>query len=92
MDLDVGNYVVKMPSSPNGTIHAYIKATLANLEIIIPDGVAVEFRTDIDLGVIEVDKSRFPRKGDYYLSPDFETARNRIELELDCTLGRVQLR
>jgi len=91
MDVDLGNYTVKMPSSA-GTIHVYIKANLANLEVIIPDGVAVRLRADVDLGHLGVDESRFPRKGDYYVSPDFESAPKRIELELDCNLGRVQVK
>lgn len=91
MDIDVGNYLVKMPSSA-GTMQAYIKAALVNLEIIIPDGVAIRLRADVDLGAFEVDESRFPKKGNYYMSRDFESAENRIELELDCDLGRVQVK
>ncbi len=91
MDVDLGNYTLKMPSSA-GTIHAYINADLANLEVIIPDGVAAKLKTDVDLGYLRVDETRFPRKGNYYVSRDFESAENRIELELDCSLGRVQLK
>ncbi len=91
MDIDIGNYIVKMPFS-DGTTLAYIKADLANLEVTIPEGVAAKLKIDTDLSVLNVNESRFPKKGDYYLSPNFESAENRIELELDCDLSRVQVK
>ena len=39
-----------------------------------------------------MDEGRFPRRGDYYISPDFESAENRLELELDGDIGRVQVK
>lgn len=91
MDVDLGNYMVKVPSSA-GSVHVYIDADLSNLEITIPDGVAIKLMADADLSILKVDESRFPRKGDYYVSPDFASAKNRIELELDCDLSRVQVK
>jgi len=91
MDVDLGNYMVKVPSSA-GSVHVYIDADLSNLEIIIPDGVAIKLVTDTDLSVLKVDEHRFPRKGDYYISQDFASAKNRIELELNCDLSRVQVK
>ena len=91
MDIDIGNSIVKMPFSA-GTTLAYIKADLANVEVTIPEGVATKLKIDTDLSVLNVNESRFPKKGDYYLSPNFESAENRIELELDCDLSRVQVK
>jgi len=91
MDIDVGNYIVQMPSSA-GTIRAYIKVDLANLEVAIPEGVAARLKVDADLTAFEVDESRFPRRGDYYQSPGFEGTENRLELEIDCDLSRVQVK
>lgn len=91
MDVDAGNYTVKMPSAA-GTTNAYIKADVANVEIVIPEGVAARLRADVNLGTFDVDESRFPKKGGYYVSGDFESAKNRIELEVDCNIGRVQVK
>jgi len=91
MDIDVGNYMIKMPFSA-GTTSVYIKADVANVEVTIPDGVAVKLKADVDLGLFKVDKDRFPGEGDYYVSRDFDNAENRIELELDCDIGRVQVK
>lgn len=52
-------------------------------------GVSAKIKTNTSLSALEVDERRFPLKGDFYVSPDFENAGNRVELELDCSLGRV---
>ena len=91
MDIDVGNYIVELPASA-GTTRAYIKADVANLEVTIPQGVAARLKVDADLAALEIDENRFPRQGDYYISPDFDSAENRVELELDCDIGRAQIK
>ena len=91
LDIDAGNCIVNMPSSTD-TTRVYIKADVANVEVTIPQGVAAKLKIDTDLSAFEIDESRFPRKGDYYISPDFESAKNRVELELDCDIGRVQVK
>ncbi len=91
LDVDVGNCKVTMPSSASIT-HAYIKIDVANVEVTIPNGVAAKVQADIDLSAFDVDESRFPRKGGYYMSRDFESAENRVELEIDCDVGRVRVR
>ena len=91
MGVDLSNYTVNMPFTA-GSVHVYINADLSNLEIIIPDGVAIKLVADADLSILKVDENRFPRKGDYYVSQDFASAKNRIEIELDCDLSRVQVK
>ena len=91
LDIDAGNCQVRMPSSA-GITYAYIEVNIANLEIIIPDGVAAKVWVDADLTALDVDISRFLKNGDYYLSRDFDMAENRVELEIDCNVSRVQIR
>ena len=88
MDVDLGNYIVEIPAAAGAT-QVQIEASLANLEITVPDGVSARIKASTSLGVIDVDERRFPREGDFYVSPDFESAVTRVELELDCSLGRV---
>jgi len=91
LEMDAGNCEVIMPSSA-GTTHAYIKTDVANLEITIPDEVAAKIRVDTDLSASDIDESRFPQQGDYYVSQNFDSAENRVELEIDSDVGRVQVR
>ncbi len=91
LDIDASNCKVTMPSSA-GITSVYIKADVANVEITIPEGVAARIKVDRGLSALDVDESRFPKKGDYYVSPNFEGATNRIELELDSDVGRVEVK
>ena len=91
LDVDAGNCKVMMPSS-TGTTYAYIKSDVANLEVNVPDGVAAKIRLDTDLSASDVDESRFPKQGDYYISDNFDTAQNQIYLEIESDVGRVQVK
>lgn len=91
LDVDAGNYRVTMPSSA-GTSNIEIEADAANIEVIVPDGVAAKIQLNTNLSVSDIDKNRFPQQGAYYLSDNFDTAQNRIYLVIDCDVGRVQVR
>ncbi|HEX73957.1 MAG TPA: hypothetical protein G4N93_02255 [Dehalococcoidia bacterium] len=91
LDIDAGNCKVTMPSL-TGTTYVYIKSDVANIELTIPDGVVAKIRADIDLSFFNVDQTRFPKQGDYYISDNYDTAQNRIYLEIDCDVGRVQVK
>ncbi|MFH1382378.1 MAG: DUF5668 domain-containing protein [Chloroflexota bacterium] len=90
MDLDVGDYNVTMPH-PSGTATAFIKVNLSNLKITIPENVAVRIKAKMSLGGLTVDEQRFPKSGDYYVSPNYATALNRLDMEIDSSLSRVQI-
>jgi len=78
--------------SKAGTSNIEIEADAANIEVTIPDGVAAKIQVDTNLSVLDVDENRFPQQGDYYMSQDFVSAENRVELEIDCDVGRVQVK
>jgi len=90
LDVDAGNYRVTVPSSA-GTTNIEVEADVANMEVNIPDGVAARIQADTGLGAFIVDTTRFPKQGDYYISDNFDTAQNRVYLEIDCDVGRVQV-
>ncbi|MCL0082632.1 cell wall-active antibiotics response protein [Dehalococcoidia bacterium] len=90
LELNAGNCKVRMPSG-EGITRMFIEANAANIQITIPEGVAARIEVDLNVGVLEIDESRFPRKGDYYISPDFEDAENRIYLRIDLNAGRVEV-
>ena len=91
LDVDAGNYKVTTPSEA-GICDIGIEANAANIEVTIPDGVAAKIKVDTNLSALDVDKNRFPQQGDYYMSQDFVSAENRVELEIDCNVGRVQVK
>jgi hypothetical protein len=67
------------------------EAGAASLTIEIPTGVAARIRTRMALGSSQVDESRFPRTTDGYESPDFATATNRVELDLQGGVGSLRV-
>lgn len=91
LDVDAGNYNVILPSSA-GYTSVDVDANVANLEISVPDNVAVKILINGGLNLIDVDKSRFPQDGDYYQSPDYASAANRVEIVIDSDIGRVVVR
>jgi len=90
LELNAGNCEIVMPSSAGDT-RVFIDANAANLEIIIPEGVAVRIEVDDNIGIIDIDEVRFPRKGAYYISPNFEQAKNRIYLKINLNVGRIEV-
>lgn len=65
---------------------------VSNLEIVIPEGVAVKIKADVYLSIFTIDTNRFPRQGDYYISPDYASATNRIELNILCDVSRLVIK
>jgi hypothetical protein len=86
LELNAGNCKITMPSR-EGLTRAFIEANAANVEITIPKGVAARIEVDADIGALEIDERRFPRKGAYYISPDFEDAESRIYLKIAATFN-----
>ncbi|MDD4859211.1 MAG: DUF5668 domain-containing protein [Dehalococcoidales bacterium] len=91
MDLNAGSCSLGLPPPMEKTT-ANIKANVANLEIMIPEGVAVRIKATGNLSNLVVDTSRFPKKGDYYVSDGYSTSPNRLEIELNCNIGRVEVK
>ncbi len=91
LDLGAGNCEVIMPT-PTGTTVAYIKADVANTEVNMPEGVPAKIKIDSHLSAFEINRSRFPKQGDYYISDGFDSAQNRIYLEIEGDVGRIAVK
>jgi hypothetical protein len=89
--LNLGSCKVTAPSSA-GTTYIKIDANASNIEVTIPAGVAARILLDTNVTSIDVDRSRFPQSGDYYMSEDFGTSGKQLKLEIKCNVGRVQIK
>ncbi|MBM4459496.1 MAG: hypothetical protein FJ011_17355 [Chloroflexi bacterium] len=83
--------VLRLPATA-GQTRARIEAGAASVEIHVPDGVAARIRTQAGLAAIKVDTSRFPRTGGEYRSPDYGTAANCVDLEIEAGVGSVEVK
>lgn len=83
--------VVTMPAAAGAT-RASMSSGAASVEVRIPQGVAAHIRSRGGLAAISVDQSRFPRREGFYQSDDYDTAANKLDLDVETGLGSVDIR
>ena len=75
-----------------GHVNIDIDVGAASIVVIIPDHVGARIDTDAGISDLDIDEVRFPRSGDVYLSRDFETSANRVDLEIDAGASSIEIR
>src|SRR6266545_2113842 len=92
-DLDlktsVGNITLTVPRQ--GHVQALIRGGVGNTTISIPAGVAVRLALSIGLGSVNVPES-YRQVGSGYVSPDFDTATNRVDLTVSSRAGDITIK
>ncbi|MFH1141019.1 MAG: DUF5668 domain-containing protein, partial [Chloroflexota bacterium] len=83
---------IVMPASA-GDVMADIKAGAANIIVTIPQGVSAKIKKHTGISSFNlIDGSRFPQSGDVFVSPDFETAKNRVTIDLEVGAANVTIK
>ena len=90
MDINAGSRDLKMPS-PNGTMKATIKANAASVDITIPYNAAARIQATSNVATLNVN-SRFIKSGNDYVTGNYDTATNRIELTINTNVGTVSIK
>lgn len=80
---------VTLPAA--GVCRARVQAGAASVVLRVPDAMKARIRVRGGLSDISVDRERFPRSGDGYQSPDYESAANRVEIDVEMGVGSVRL-
>jgi hypothetical protein len=94
LEIETGASSTKLtlPASAGHT-RAEISCGAGAVEVRVPAGVAARLRVHSTMAEVKVDRRRFPRvSSGLYESPDYETAQNRIELDVSASLGGFELR
>lgn len=92
VDTGASDVAIALPASA-GSVQVNINGGAAKIDITIPEGVAARIRQDSGLSsIIDVNTSRFPKANGDYVSPDFETAQNRVDIELRVGAASVSVR
>jgi hypothetical protein len=60
------------------------------MDVTVPDGVAARIRVDQGISEVRVDP-RFPLVGGVYKSPDYETAANAVDLDIDAGAASIRI-
>lgn len=92
LNLDVGasSGVVGFPGSA-GSTKAFINAGAATLTLEIPSEVGARIVSDSGLASINA-SSRFSRSGGVYTSDDYQTATNRVDIELKAGVSAIDVK
>jgi hypothetical protein len=69
-----------------------VGAGVATVRFRVPEGVAARFKFAGGLATANVDTNRFPRVGKEYCSPDYSTAANNVDIEVEAGVGSADLR
>ncbi len=67
------------------------QAGAATLTLDVPAGVAARIRSRMALGSTQVDQTRFPPSAGGYESPDYATAPNRVEIDVQGGVGSLRI-
>ena len=85
------NSNITMPLNGASTLN--LEAGAASINIFIPQGVAGRVRLREGLTALNVDTTRFPQVDSrLYQSPDFDTAANRAEINVEAGLGSITIK
>ena len=82
----VGAISVTLPAT--GRTTARLESGIGKTEVRIPNGMKARIRASSGIGSINVNGS-YERDGDVYTSSGFETASNRLELEIKGGIGQI---
>jgi len=63
----------------------------ATVRIRVPDGVAARIRPSLGAATLNVRGARFPWQGGTYQSPDYDTAANRVDLDIDAGAATIDV-
>ncbi len=74
-----------------GYHRASLQSGAASIVVRVPEGVAARIHTSGGLSSVQVDTRRFPRTGDMYESPDFDTAALRADIRIETGVGSIEV-
>ena len=74
-----------------GRTSAEFSIGAADLDITVPAGVAARIDFDGGISSLNIDESRFPKVGDRYVSPDFESAANRVTIKIEAGVSDITI-
>jgi hypothetical protein len=63
----------------------------ASLILVVPSEVAAHIEVKGGIYSANINRNRFPRQGNAYESPDYETAQNKVDIKLDMGVGSIKI-
>jgi hypothetical protein len=92
VDTGASSLTMKMPATAGRTL-VDVESGAAMIDITLPEGVAGRIRMEQGASAQNIDLARFPNvTTSLYQSPEFETAANRVEINLEGGANTVNIR
>jgi hypothetical protein len=88
LNTGVGQTRVTLPAK--GQFNVHIKGGIGETVVVIPTGMAARIRATNGIGSIHVNGD-FVREGSYYVSRDYDTAANRVDVEVNNGIGALTI-
>jgi hypothetical protein len=88
MNTGVGETTLTLPQS--GQIRARVETGVGSVNIRIPGGMAARIRASRGVGSININGD-FRRQGDTWISPGYDGAQNRVDLEVHGGVGSIDI-
>lgn len=92
LDLDTGASDTQIFLPARGRFTADLDCGAASIVITIPEGLSARIRSTVVAGDLSIDKARFPRSGNYYQSPDFDSAPNTVDMTIDAGAASIKVK
>jgi hypothetical protein len=84
VDMGASSLRVKLPAQAGPTTLVDVESGAASLDFSVPQGVAARIRFKQGASSNSIDQARFPlTDGGLYQSPDFDSAANKVEINLE---------
>lgn len=75
-----------------GLSKVQVKSGVASVKIRVPEGVGANIQVKSGLSGLNIDSSRFVKNGENYLSNDYATAANKVDLFIEMGVGSVEIK
>lgn len=81
---------VSLPEAA-GYTRVKLEAGAADVRFMVPGGVAAQIRTQSGASSVSVDETRFPQTTGVYRSPDYDSALNKVDIDIHMGAGSVRV-
>jgi hypothetical protein len=80
--------VIRLPRAA-GMTTVRVNAGAASVKLIVPEGVAARVHSSMAIGSNSINRQRFPLSGSAYVSFDYATAPNKIDIQFEGGVGSL---
>ena len=89
VEMGVGETTITLPA--HGQFRAEIDSGVGEVIILVPEGMEARIHVDTGIGDFSA-PSEYLRQEDDYVSPGYETAENRVEMNINGGVGSISVR